>query len=186
MKNWIGKGMFGLVAVALTTSCAGLAAPRIEAGGSRFVEEGASDQAVTGVGIIFQDDIPAGKAATGFVGDAAIRYTPISGDVDGIPLDGSRLELDLGTRIYYDTGTRIYQPFVGFGGTLQRGRLEDPTSSARLEKGGLYATIGADFVLGRTRLGVAYRRTFGIDVSIDGTEEDLDAEAVLLSIGWGL
>jgi hypothetical protein len=121
---------------------------------------------------------------TGWVGDAALRYSALEGD----GFDGYRAALDLGTRLYPRSGSSIYRPFIGFGGTLQRFDLSDAAGDGETTVPGVYGVVGAEFVVGRhVLLGVQYRHTAGLDDNLGDTEEqNLDHGTFSLTLGFGL
>lgn len=190
LPNW--RAILSLLVLTfLLPACVGFHSTRAEFGTSDFQEDDGTigSSPTIAVGHLFQDDLPDGNKAEGFVGDAALRATTFHKDLGGANLDGSRIELDLGTRLYPYSDSDFYQPYLGFGGTLQRLHLEDGSDSATTEVlPGVYATAGIDFVIGALRWGVSYRHTFGIDARLgdDIEETELDAGAFLMSVGLSL
>jgi len=162
---------------------AGLRSARVEGGSAQFEEGGLGSQPTLAVGYLFQDDLPPDNVASGWIGDLAVRGTPID---EGV-LSGTRLELDVGTRLYPETGSRLYQPFLGVGGTLQRIHLDDSAGSVTAVDVGLYGVVGVEVPIGKhARLGLQYRHTVGIDARLDSGDPDtnLDAGAVVATLGW--
>lgn len=179
--------LVSMTIVLASCNAAGFRAGRAEVGATKFQddEDGTvGTQPEVAVGYLFQDDLPAGAAASGWVGDAALRFSPIESDA----VDGSRASVDLGTRFYPHTGDSRYQLFVGFGGTLQRLDLDDGASSATEVVPGVYGVVGVELVLGRLRWGLQYRHTAGVDAEL-GTnpeEQDLDGGSLTFSVGVNL
>lgn len=185
-----------ILALSLTAlascSAAGYRATRVELGTTTF--EGDRDKELgslpsMAVGYSFQDDLPSGNLARGWVGDVALRVTDIDVDLGGGDLTGSRQELDFGTRFYPDTGSNVYQLFLGFGGTLARFDLEDGVGSADETLPGVYGVIGAEWALGRyLRVGIQYRHTSGLDADLGDNpeEQELDGGSLTASIGVSL
>lgn len=186
--------MFKIFLILLTTvlascSAAGYRAGRVEVGtatleGDHDDELGAMPEFA--VGYSFQDDLPAGNLARGWVGDVALRLTTVDVDLGGADLTGSRQELDIGTRFYPETGSKVYQLFLGFGGTLARFDLEDGAAGSADETlPGVYGVLGAEWALGRRlRIGVQYRHTSGLDGKLgDSPEQELDGGALMFTLG---
>jgi hypothetical protein len=158
----------------------------LETGVSQFEESGLDAAPQVSIGYSFQDDLLTNRAV-GWVGDSALRLSFFDQPLDDGTLSGDREEIDLGTRLYLDSGSTLFQPYVGFGGTLQRMHLEFEGTPASTIAPGAYGVVGFDVVLGRLRLGAAYRHTAGIDARLgDDEKTNLDGGAVMLSVGVSL
>jgi len=180
--------VLALTAAASSCSSAGFLAGRAGIGATRFSADEAEEIGTcpeATLGVTFQNDIPAGEPLQGWVGDAAVRLTSMDSDL----VDGGAAELDLGARLYPTSFSPAYQPYLGLGVAGTYVHLEDGAAGSADEfLTGLYACAGVELVLGKLRLGLEYRHTFGVEGALGDNpeEQDLDRGALAISVGVGL
>lgn len=106
-------------------------------------------------------------------------------NVGSFDFEVEQAQIDLGVRFYDNWNSRYFQPFMGVGVAPTWTEFNDGANKDGALSVGGYAEIGVETAIGNHgRAGLSYRYMGGLGGEINDESIDLDAGALMFSLGW--